>query len=45
LWILLGNERADRFYRMDGWVPDGTRRREDVWGIDVESLRYLRPLP
>jgi GNAT superfamily N-acetyltransferase len=32
-------------------LPDGRLgprrdpRREDVWGIDVESLRYRRPLP
>ncbi|MEA2426264.1 MAG: hypothetical protein QOH13_2674 [Thermoleophilaceae bacterium] len=45
LWVLLGNERADRFYRRDGWVPDGTRRRDDVWGVSVENLRYSRSLP
>ncbi len=23
LWVLAGNERARRFYRADGWAPDG----------------------
>jgi GNAT superfamily N-acetyltransferase len=23
LWVLTGNDRADRFYRADGWLPDG----------------------
>jgi hypothetical protein len=32
LWVLAGNERAQRFYRADGWLPDGARREEDVWG-------------
>ncbi len=25
LWVLMGNERAERFYRIDGWRPDGRR--------------------
>lgn len=45
LWLLAGNTRADRFYRADGWLPDGTRRRDEVWGVLVDELRYLRPLP
>jgi GNAT superfamily N-acetyltransferase len=45
LWVLNGNARADRFYRNDGWSPDGVRKREVMWGIDVEDLRYQRPLP
>jgi ribosomal protein S18 acetylase RimI-like enzyme len=44
LWVLAGNERADRFYRLDGWGPDGSRRRAEVWGIRVDELRYRRPL-
>ena len=45
LWLLDGNDRADRFYRRDGWSPDGVRKREVMWGIEVEDLRYRRPLP
>ena len=45
LWLLAGNMRADRFYRADGWSPDGARKSDVIWGIDVEELRYQRPLP
>ena len=45
LWALTGNDRADRFYRADGWLPDGQRRDEDVWGIRVSNIRYRRVLP
>ena len=45
LWVLIGNERAKRFYRLDGWIPDGQRRDEEVHGITVDELRYRRPLP
>ena len=31
LWLLDGNVRAGRFYRRDGWIPDGTRRTAVVW--------------
>ncbi len=44
LWLLEGNVRADRFYRADGWLPDGTRRTETMWGITVNELRYRRTL-
>lgn len=40
LWLLEGNVRADRFYRADGWQPDGARRSETMWGITVNELRY-----
>ena len=39
LWVLVGNERAERFYRIDGWEPDGQGRREDVHGITVDEIR------
>lgn len=44
LWVLAGNARAERFYQIDGWVPDGHRRRETMWGIEVEESRYRREL-
>ncbi|MHB1517092.1 MAG: GNAT family N-acetyltransferase [Acidimicrobiales bacterium] len=44
LWLLVGNQRAERFYRIDGWSPDGARRREDVWGVTVDEIRYRRSL-
>jgi ribosomal protein S18 acetylase RimI-like enzyme len=45
LWVLTGNDRAERFYRADGWLPDGQRREEDVWGIRVSEIGYRRRLP
>jgi GNAT superfamily N-acetyltransferase len=45
LWVLVGNERAERFYRIDGWTPDGARRWYTVWGAHVDEVRYRRPLP
>ena len=45
LWLLKGNERGGRFYRRDGWLPDGTSKADRVWGVDVEEYRYVRTLP
>jgi GNAT superfamily N-acetyltransferase len=44
LWVLVGNERAERFYRADGWRPDGTRRLAEVWGATVDERRLRRYL-
>jgi len=45
LWILVGNQRAARVYEADGWRLDGGARPQVVWGIEVDELRYRRPLP
>jgi ribosomal protein S18 acetylase RimI-like enzyme len=45
LWVLVGNDRAQRFYAIDGWVADGGRRTEEVWGVSVDEIRYRRHLP
>jgi ribosomal protein S18 acetylase RimI-like enzyme len=44
LWVLVGNDRAERFYRADGWVSDGTRRVAVVHGLTVDEIRYERAL-
>lgn len=44
LWVLTGNDRAERFYRKDQWTPDGTRRTDTVWNIAVDEVRYRRSL-
>ena len=44
LWVLVGNDRAERFYRADGWVSDGTRRVVEVHGLMVDEVRYDRPV-
>jgi|ERR1700722_606897 len=40
LWVLDGNARAERFYRLDGWDPDGSQRPEELWDVVVHELRY-----
>lgn len=42
LWVLAGNERAQRFYRADGWHPDGHQRDEQRWDVPVQEVRYRR---
>jgi GNAT superfamily N-acetyltransferase len=44
LWVLMGNVRADRFYRNDQWAPDGLERTDTVWGLTVKEVRYRRRL-
>ena len=44
LWVLVGNDRAQRFYRADGWQPDGQRRLQEVWGVTVDEMRFRRSL-
>lgn len=44
LWVLVGNARAERFYERDGWTPDGMRRTDTVWGVQVNDQRYRRVL-
>ena len=44
LWVLAGNARAERFYKLDRWTPDGTRRTDTLWGVEVNEIRYQRSL-
>jgi GNAT superfamily N-acetyltransferase len=44
LWVLDTNERAQRFYRSQGWHPDGTRRPGTVGTMEIHDLRYRRAL-
>ena len=44
LWVMVGNVRAERFYQIDGWTPDGLRRTDTVWGVTVEEVRYRRDI-
>ncbi|HET9592891.1 MAG TPA: GNAT family N-acetyltransferase [Solirubrobacterales bacterium] len=44
LWVLRGNETAERFYRADGWKLDGATRMEDPYGPRVEVRRFRRGL-
>jgi GNAT superfamily N-acetyltransferase len=44
LWVLAGNDRAQRFYRADGWHADGVERRDDLRGASVDEIRFLTSL-
>ena len=45
LWVLVGNERAQRFYRIDGWSPENIERTVELWGTSIDDVRYRRALP
>lgn len=40
LWVLDGNETAQRFYRRSGWVRGETTKDETLWGVTVRELDY-----
>lgn len=44
LWVLAGNDRAQRFYRADGWAPDGVTKTATILGREVEEVRFVRRL-
>ncbi len=44
LWVLEHNARAERFYQIDRWAPDGFRHTEEIWGITLNEVRYQRKL-
>ncbi len=45
LWVLDGNERAERFYRIAGWRKDeGALKTEDWRGTTIREVRYRRLL-
>ncbi|NUS52515.1 MAG: GNAT family N-acetyltransferase [Nocardioidaceae bacterium] len=44
LWVLRGNERAQAFYRRNGWAHDGRTSEHDVGGAVVPILGYARRL-
>ncbi len=45
LWVLDGNQPAERFYVADGWSRDGASRWEDPWGVRSRVFRFRRRLP
>jgi L-amino acid N-acyltransferase YncA len=44
LWVLEGNDRAERFYRAAGWAHDGGRKLEEFQGAELVEVRYRKPL-
>jgi GNAT superfamily N-acetyltransferase len=45
LWVLRGNERAQAFYRRNGWTHDGTTGTHEIGGSVVPILRYRLTVP
>jgi ribosomal protein S18 acetylase RimI-like enzyme len=43
LWVLEGNERAERFYRTASWERDG-EKVDDFQGATVTEVRYRKQL-
>jgi GNAT superfamily N-acetyltransferase len=44
LWVLEDNPRARRFYEIAGWSTDGTARRIEIFGFDIDEVRYVKQL-
>jgi GNAT superfamily N-acetyltransferase len=44
LWVVDGNERAERFYRAAGWALDGGRVLDEPGGARVPRVRYRKAL-
>jgi len=44
LWVLQGNNRAEQFYRAQGWTIDGRHRRMEVWNVMIDETGYQRML-
>jgi GNAT superfamily N-acetyltransferase len=44
LWVLRGNESAERFYLADGWHRDGGERTEQPYGVVSRVSRFRRSL-
>jgi GNAT superfamily N-acetyltransferase len=44
LWVLRDNQRARRFYEMQGWLEDGQVSADDYGGVELEARRYRRTL-
>ena len=42
LWVLEGNERAQHFYRRHGFHLDGVERIDEIGGVPLTELRYVR---
>jgi GNAT superfamily N-acetyltransferase len=44
LWVLRGNESAERFYATAGWRRDGAERTEQPYGVVSRVVRMRRSL-
>lgn len=44
LWVLDGNEPAQRFYRSHGWHADGVSKEDVLFGVPVREVRFGKSL-
>jgi ribosomal protein S18 acetylase RimI-like enzyme len=45
LWVIVGNERATRFYERAGFTAEAESRKSfELGGTMLEELRYVRPV-
>lgn len=44
LWVLEANDRARRFYKRAGWLPDGAAKEAEHLGVRAPELRYRKAL-
>ena len=40
LWVLVGNDRARRFYEVLGWTCEGLEKYSRLMGADTHEIRY-----
>jgi ribosomal protein S18 acetylase RimI-like enzyme len=40
LWVLVGNDRARRFYEVLGWRCEGLEKRSRLLGAETHEIRY-----
>ena len=45
LSVLSGNDRAQAFYRRNGWLPDGRGAEHAIGGVTVPVVGFRRALP
>lgn len=45
LWVVEGNDRARRFYRREGFRPDGSTKTTRMSGAEAIEVRYRMSLP
>lgn len=45
VWLHPDNARSRAFYEQQGWRPDGGTRRDEVFDVEIDEMRYRRLLP
>lgn len=44
LWVLKGNERAQRFYQKQGFVPAHLEKQRHKWALTLEEVQFSNSL-